>query len=656
MPRPLEKRLQALDRPLVFLALFAVLLYLAQLFRLVPASLRLPAFWVSFAIDLTFLVDLIAKCAVLGRSYLKSPWFVIDLISTTPVIGSAIEAFALVGPHLRFMSAVRIARVARVGRAARLASIARVARVARALRVARGLQFLRVVPAHVQRTPAFDRALRLGVPTVLACFVGLASYVEHLELSTLRADLAARVQQARTRAELEALPGRLPPAALLREPLTAHLVLHREEGGQRHRLLFAAEPALARSDRVQGLLVVFLLLTVVTMAAMGRGLARDQRRGAEAAILEQCFSPPIVDSFFHRPEILDRYYQPWMSVFFIDVRGFTAATQRHAGDLEGLALRLRQVMDIAREEIVVGFHGVVDKFMGDAVMGWIGGQFSRHWATIAELREVLLFDALEAAANDVNTLARELARLESENERELQGRRGNADELRGALEEARARLRAEEERQRELLAASPDLHARHEAAEREYQRQVARAAVLCMLRISERVAGQGDPEAFRELKIGVASGPVCVGNFGSTEQVGFTILGPTVNRAARLEPASHQCGCRVLVDQATFELCGEDEALAFRRWGGIEVKGIEGQLPVYEPLRVSAETRALLETFHRARERAEAGALEEARALFQRADAERPGGDPAARHWVTSVEAALAQGSRELATYRASKG
>jgi class 3 adenylate cyclase len=654
-PHSRGRRIAALDRPLIVLAVVAVLLYLADLFRLIPAWLRLPAFWASFAIDTVFLVDLLAKCFLLRLDYLKSPWFVIDLLSTLPIVGSAIEAFALVGPHLRFMSAVRIARVARLSRTSRLVSITRVARLARALRVSRGLQFLRVLPSAMQRTPAFDRALRLGVPAILAGFVGLAFYLERVELESTTTELRRQVASARTVEELEQVQARLGPVAK-NAPLPSLLELTREIGGRRVALSLSLEPALRRSDRFQGLLVLFVLFLVGVVVYIGQSLSRDRRKNEEVALLEQCFSPPIVDKFLTAPEVLSRYYQQWMSVFFLDVRGFTAATQKHAHDLEGLALRLRQVMDIARQEIVITFEGVVDKFMGDAVMGWIGGHFSKHWAIVAPLRKELLFEGLESAANDLQTLARELSSGGGDGAPGPAAPHRDAGELRDALEEARVRLARLEREQQEHLAASPDLRRRLDEAEARYRRSVARAAVLCMLRISERVSSQPGEDAFRELKIGLASGPICVGNFGSTLQVGFTILGPTVNRAARLEPASYQCGCRVLVDRETRDSVGDDGEVLFRRWGGIEVKGIEGELEVFEPLRATDENRALVERFHAGRELADRGELEGALEALRRADEVRVGGDPASRSLSTLLREALDAGRRSLGAYHATKG
>ena len=80
-----------------------------------------------------------------------------------------------------------------------------------------------------------------------------------------------------------------------------------------------------------------------------------------------------------------------MTVFFIDIRGFTKAVEKDAGDVEGLALKLRKVMDTARRQIVVSHEGIIDKFMGDAVMGWVGGHFSAHWKLMEEVRKKTIY-------------------------------------------------------------------------------------------------------------------------------------------------------------------------------------------------------------------------------------------------------------------------
>jgi class 3 adenylate cyclase len=652
----MQQRIAALDRPLIALAGFAVLLYLGELFRVFPPSLRPALIWANFLVDSVFVVDLITKCVVLGRSYLRSPWFLIDLISTLPIFSSTIELLELIGPQVQFFSAVRVTRAARLGRTSRLAGIARVARVARALRIARGLVFLKSLPTELQQTPTFNRSLKIGVPALLVAFVSISYYFQHVELTQLRRDLRARVERARDLDEIRKMPEYIPPPGEGRRG--ARLRMEREIGGQQVALAFSLEQALVNSDRVQGLLLILVLLTVVSVVFISSSLSRDRRRTTELALLGQCFSPPIVDKFFASPDVLQRYYEQWMSVFFIDVRGFTAATQQHRDDIEGLAVRLRRVMDIARRQIVVTFEGVVDKFMGDAVMGWFGGHFSRHWTPLAPLRRSLLLDELEEASADVATLHRELSPLEERRDRGALDDAGGrqAAELRAALDEAEARFSELRARHEELRRTTPDLVAQHDAAHDAYRRAVARAGVQCLLKIVDEVAAQPERDAFREIKVGMASGSICVGNFGSTEQVGFTILGPTVNRAARLEPASVQCGCRVLIDRETRQLADGAEGIVFRTWGTIDVKGIEGPLLVYEPLAASADTEAFLPLFEQGRESAGSGALDEALALFERADRARTGGDAASRVWIERLNRARANGETAIGVYHATKG
>ena len=660
----LERRITSLDKPLIILAGVAVTIYLCELFRLFPHGWRTALVWVNFLIDSVFLCDLIAKISILGRSYLRSPWFLIDLISTLPVISSAIELLEVLGPQVQFLSAVRVTRVARVGRTSRLANIARVARIARALRVARGLVFLKSLPRELQQTPTFNRALKIGVPLLLVAFVAIAYYFQHVELARLERELRQRVAAASSVEELAHLPeylGRATDVATrqLRGP---RLVVERvfAMGTKPVAVVFSLQRAIVAADRMQGLLLILVLLTVVAVVYIASSLSHDRRRATELALLGQCFSPPIVDKFFTSPEVLQRYFEQWMSVFFVDVRGFTAATQQQRDDIEGLALRLRRVMDIAREEIVVTHQGVVDKFMGDAVMGWFGGHFSRHWAELASLRRELLLDQLEEATSDALTLERELRALEQrprpESADDRTALQREVDAVRTALEEARGHLEQLKRRQASARAAQPDLADRFERATSDYRRAVAGAAVRCLLRIVDRVGAQQESGAFREVKVGMASGPVCIGNFGSTQQVGFTILGPTVNRAARLEPASFQCGCKVLVDEETHALVGDGDEIVFRAWGRLEVKGIEGDLAVYEPLWAGPETKRLLELFHEGRARAERGELEAALASFTKADEARPGGDPAARLWRDRVQRALADGASGIGVYHATKG
>lgn len=89
------------NQPILVLAALAVVLYLLELFWVVPRSLMTPLLWVNFLIDFIFLLDLGAKSIILGRAYLRSPWFLIDFISTLPIVSSTFELLGAWGRNCR---------------------------------------------------------------------------------------------------------------------------------------------------------------------------------------------------------------------------------------------------------------------------------------------------------------------------------------------------------------------------------------------------------------------------------------------------------------------------------------------------------------------------------------------------------------------------
>lgn len=80
-----------------------------------------------------------------------------------------------------------------------------------------------------------------------------------------------------------------------------------------------------------------------------------------------------------------------------------------------------------------------------------------------------------------------------------------------------------------------------------------------------------------DIRMGVNTGDCIVGNFGSEQRMEYTILGPTVNLAARLESNSqpHQ----ILISESTFALI-KDEIVCEER-GEICVKGIDRKIMTY---------------------------------------------------------------------------
>src|SRR5262249_37771974 len=148
------------------------------------------------------------------------------------------------------------------------------------------------------------------------------------------------------------------------------------------------------------------------------------------------------------------------------------------------------------------------------------------------------------------------------------------------------------------------------------------------------------------VKIGGASAYDClIGAFGTSARLSYTILGDGVNLAARLEPASEQCGTQNLFCELTHHLCSEHPDLTWRRWGRIRVAGKSEPVGVYEVFSTSRlPDPTFIATFHRALESFEHSDFERARELFLLADHQRPGGDEASRSYVHWSEELLLGG------------
>ena len=100
-----------------------------------------------------------------------------------------------------------------------------------------------------------------------------------------------------------------------------------------------------------------------------------------------------------------------------------------------------------------------------------------------------------------------------------------------------------------------------------------------MRRFNEKRAAEGQPPM--HMGIGINSGTVVAGNVGSKERMNYTVIGDTVNLAARLEPLSREEN--VIISQATYDLV--KDMFEIEKKGEVMLKGKLEPQRIYEVIR-----------------------------------------------------------------------
>jgi len=280
--------------PLLWLAAVAVGAYVADLLQVWSMLGMADGYrWVALSIDLVFVVDLVVKLVARGTSYVRTPWFLVDLICALPVV-STISAAPNALQGLRFVRMFRMLRALRM------------------LRVLRSLRILRLLhhTGTTREQHRYHRVLSLAVVVYAVAFVLLVGF-------------AGTVDET-------------PDARRLRE-----LWL------------------------VVGSLLGMGLILVVTRFQIPAIWSRQMR-----ALLNVALPQQVAEHFMQNPEAYDRNVRAPATVIFCDIKGFTSTVETIG--LDDLKVHLEGALD-AVVDAHLAQDMIIDKFIGDAVMSFRGG-------------------------------------------------------------------------------------------------------------------------------------------------------------------------------------------------------------------------------------------------------------------------------------------
>ena len=126
------------------------------------------------------------------------------------------------------------------------------------------------------------------------------------------------------------------------------------------------------------------------------------------------------------------------------------------------------------------------------------------------------------------------------------------------------------------------------------------AALRCQEKLAElrpRYLAKTGKELY--MRIGVNTGYAVVGNMGSKDRFDYTMLGDSVNLAARLEGVNKEFGTYTMVSAETRKQAGDK--FCFRELARVAVVGKKEAVTVFEPVRkeIYNETKDIMEKFQR---------------------------------------------------------
>ena len=165
------------------------------------------------------------------------------------------------------------------------------------------------------------------------------------------------------------------------------------------------------------------------------------------------------------------------------------------------------------------------------------------------------------------------------------------------------------------------------------------SAALQAIRPEFEVRGWGD----LDIGIGINTGKMVVGNFGSQRRLEYAVVGDPVNVAARLEGLTKVYGVRIVAGEETRTAAGP--TLVWRFLDVVAVKGRPAPLRVWEVVgfadRADAQVRQRLERYHEAVDLYRGRSFAEAEKLLAALASDTPDDGPTALYLERSRRALL---------------